>query len=214
MGGKTKNFDRKAALKKLILLLLSPREVWKLRDEYVKGEDTIMELSCKSGCPPVLLYSILTPLYSKTAIKLKMLRTEHRVEALVRKGLRVSEIAKELNLPEQTVREYSEDRYEDRVALLRSWYNDRSPKPPDPDELIYAEPTLPPTSRLGWTDGALTDIPDERKGRCPTCGHLVSLPCLACRVREDMGKRPVTKAPEHDDSVDEDFIKKPALFFF
>jgi hypothetical protein len=204
--------NRKAALKKLILSLLTPREVWRLRECYRKGEDTIMELSRKSGCPPVLLYSVLTPLFSKTAIKLKMLRMEQKVYFLYRKGLRVSEIAKELNTTEQIVREYSEDQYEDKIALLRAWYNNRSPKPPDPNERIYDEATLPPTSRLGWSDGVLTDIPPDRKGRCPTCGAIVSLPCLACRVRADMRSGTIPPAEEYDDTLDED-VRDPDLSF-
>jgi hypothetical protein len=213
MGGKPKNFDRKGALKKLILSLLTPREVWRLRSRYTQGDDTIMELSRKSGCPPVLLYSILTPLYSKTAIKLKMLRIEQRVYFLVREGLRLRDIAKRLDMTEQAIREYSEDQYEDKVALLRSWYNDRSPKPSDPNELVYAEDTLPPTSRLGWSDGVLTDISDDRKGRCPTCGYLVSLPCHACRVREDMKKRSIPHAEECDDSRDDEAVREELFFF-
>jgi hypothetical protein len=204
--------DRKAALKKLILTLLTPREVWRLRDRYNQGEETIMDLSQKSGCPPVLLYSVLTPLRNKTAIKLRMLRLEQRIYFMVRKGLRTSEIAKELNLEERVVREYSEDQYEPAVVLMRAWYNDRHPKPPDPNEVVYDERTLPPTSRLGWSDGVLTDIPPERKGRCPTCGHMVSLPCLACRVREDMRTHRLPAVEEYDDSADDD-IREPELLF-
>jgi hypothetical protein len=207
-----KSFDRKSALKKLILSLLTPREVWKLRDSYQNSNDTIMMLSQKSGCPPVLLYSVLTPLYTKTAIKLKMLRMESKVYLLLRKGHRLSEVARLLNTTEQIIREYSIDQYEDAVVLMRAWYNDASPKPPDPNELIYDESTLPTTSRIGWTSSSLTDIDSAHKGRCPTCGYLVSMPCHACRVREDMKNRKIPHAQEYDDKDDDEF-KEPDLFF-
>lgn len=211
MGSK-KTFDRKSALKKLILSLLTPREVWKLRDHYLSSDDTIMALSQRSGCPPVLLYSILTPLYTKTAIKLQMLRMESKVYLLLKKGYRISEVARMLGTTEQTVREYSDYQYDDSVVVKRAWYNDSSPKPPDPDDVQYDETDLPTTSRLGWTDNQLSDIPKERKGRCPTCGHLVWLPCHACRVREDMKNHKLPTAKEYKDTDDDDF-REPELFF-
>ena len=34
-------------------------------------------------------------------------------------------------------------------------------------------------------------------GRCPTCGGLVRMPCLACRVRAGQRRRPIEPAARH-----------------
>ena len=109
-------------------------------------------------------------------------------------------------------REHGEKQFSDETFLIRPWYHERAPRPRDPNELLYDEKTLPPTSRLGWIDGSLTDIPKEQKGRCPTCGHLVFLPCLACRVRRDMATKTIATPQEHDDAEDGD-EREPDLLF-
>lgn len=192
--------------------MLSPTQIWKLRERYAEGRETIAEMSLATQCPPVLLYCALTPLWSKTAMKLRLLRLEKEVTLLSRSGWSVRKIARHLKRPERVIREYDDDRFSEAVYLQRSWYNDRAPRPRDPDELIYDEKTLPPTTRLGWQDGQLLDIPEERKGRCPTCGHLVSLPCLACRLRQDMELKRITPAEEFDPADEEDDIEPDLLF--
>lgn len=207
-----KTANRKKALLRTILSLLTPAETWKLRARYAEGKETIAELSQISKCPPVLLYSILTPLYVRTVLKTRLIRVEKQVALLEQKGWSVRKIARELKLPEKTVRENSTERFIASVYADRPWYNDRAPKPSDPDELIYDEATLPPTARLGWTDGKLTDIPPDLKGRCPTCGCLVFLPCLACRVRRDMRLRTIPKAEECNSGDDEGDVEPDLLF--
>jgi len=207
-----KTTNRKKSLLNLVLSLLSVRQVWKLRRRYAEGKQTIAELSQTSECPPVLLYCVLTPLWSRTALKLKMLRLETKIDALRHEGKSIRAITRLLKQPESIVREYSEKRFAGETCLVRPWYHERAPKPRDPNELFYDEETLPPTSRLGWIDGSLTDIPKEHKGRCPTCGHLVFLPCLACRVRQDMETKTIAKPQEHDDTEDEN-EREPDLLF-
>jgi len=207
-----KTANRKKRLLELILSLLSSRQVWKLRNRYAQGRESIAELAQLSGCPPVLLYCVLTPIRSRTALKLKMLRIEIQVDRLRAEGKSLRTIARTLRLPEAVVAEHSDRRYANETYLARPWYHDRAPKPPDPNELLYDENTLPPTARLGWMDGALTDIPKENKGRCSTCGCLVFLPCLACRVRNDMAIRMIPKPEEHDDTQDHE-EREPDLLF-
>ena len=204
--------NRKKTLLGLILSLLSPNQIRKLRDRYTEGNITIAELSQMSECPPVLLYSILTPLWSKTAIKLRMLRLEKQVYLLRNKGYSTPQIALQLRVSESIVREHAEEQFSEGIYRYRPWYNDRSPKPRDPNELEYDEETLPPTSRLGWIDGMLTDIPAAIKGRCPICGHIVSLPCLACRVRQDIASRVIPKA-EGIQETEEDEDREEVLLF-
>lgn len=207
-----KKSNRKKTLLKLVLSLISARQVWKLRNRYSGGDITIAELSRLAACPPVLLYCVLSPLKIRTAMKLKMLRLEMRIDAMRAAGKSVRTIARTLKLPESVVREYADDLFGDATCKIRPWYHDRAPKPPDPNELNYDPETLPPTSRIGWTDGALTDIPKEHKGRCPICGHQVFLPCLACRVRHDMEQRKIATAEEYD-PADEDEDIEPDLLF-
>ncbi len=207
-----KTANRKKALSNLILSLLSPRQIWKLRSRYAEGRDSIADLAERAECPPVLLYCVLTPLWSKTALKLKLLRVEIKVEELRAQGRSIRAIAEILQLPESDIAEHADRRYASETYLVRPWYHDRAPRPVDPNELLYDEETLPPTSRLGWIDDRLTDIPKEQKGRCPTCGHLVFLPCLACRVRHDMATKTIPKAPEYDDAEDRE-EREPELLF-
>ena len=203
---------RRKTLLKQILSLLSTRQIWKLRHRYAEGRESIAELARRSGCPPVLLYCVLTPLRSHTALKLRMLRIEMETDRLHAAGKSLRTIARTLRLPESVVAEYTDRRYADETYRTRPWYHERAPKPPDPNEWFYDEKTLPPTSRLGWTDGALTDIPKEHKGRCPTCGATVFLPCLACRVRHDMVTRTISPLEDYDDEADQE-EREPDLLF-
>jgi len=203
---------RRKNLLELILSLLSPGQVRKLRARYAEGRSTIAELSRQSQCPPVLLYCILTPLWSKTPIKLRLLRIEKSVMLLKSQGLSEHKIAAQLKLPLAVVREHGSRRFSEQVMAERSWYHLRAPRPKDPNVLEYEESTLPPTTRLGWQDGALMDIPAAVKGRCPTCGHLVAIPCLACRVRADMANRTILPAGEYEETEDEEEMEPDLLF--
>ena len=204
---------QKKALLELILLLLSPKQVHKLREAYAEGKDTIAELSQRSGCPPVLLYSVLTPLWAKTALKLRLFRIERQVVSLKNKGLSDTQIAKQLKLSIDIVNEHSDKQYEESTYQLRPWYTDRAPRPRGPNDLEYDEDTLPPTSRLGWMDGMLTDIPAAVKGRCETCGRLVFMPCLECRVKRDMQIRTISSATEFLPEDEEDGVVEDDLLF-
>jgi len=203
--------NRKAVLS-LILSLLSPNQVKKLRARYHLGTETIAELSQLSQCPPVLLYSILTPLWSQTPMKLRLLRVEKQVVLLRNEGYSNEQIAEQIKIPLATVLEHTDECFHPEMYLGRPWYHEKAPMPEDPNELVYDEATLPPTSRLGWMDNALTDIPEERKGRCPICGALCSLPCHACRVRHDMMMRSIPKVKEFDPADEEDEIEQDLMF--
>ena len=203
---------RRKNLLELILSLLSPSQVRNLRAGYAEGKMTIAELSRQSLCPPVLLYCILTPLWSKTPIKLRLLRVEKQVVLLKNHGLSERKIADRLKLPLSEIREHGSRRFSERVITKRPWYHLRAPRPKDPNVLEYEESTLPPTTRLDWQNGTLLDIPDALKGWCPTCGHLVTMPCLACRVRADMATRTIPRAEEYEDTEDED-DREPDLLF-
>jgi hypothetical protein len=208
--------NRRKSLLSLILQLLSPRQVRKLRARYNLGRETVAELSQISGCPPVLLYSLLTPLWSRTAEKLRLLRQETRTGSLHRQGFSSEEIADRLSLPVPTVREHLEERFSVSVFLARPWYNDRAPDPEDRDTALYEESTLPPTSRLGWRDGSLTDLPPEVSGRCCVCGcrgYVHEGRCLACRVRMDMAERKIPHAAEVSDEEEKE-EREPDLLFF
>lgn len=211
-GQVTKTVKNKRNLQELILSLLSPHEIWSLRRVYFQGRETIAELSRRSHCPPVLLYAILTPVWSKTAEKLRMLRIESRVVPLYVQGWGLRRIAHALKLPERTIREYTVDLHAERTCKARPWYFDRAPKPPDPNELIYDEDTLPPTSRLEWQNNQLNEIDEKRKGRCPDCGRLMYLPCLPCRLQRDMKRGNIPRAPEFDPADEEDEVEPDLLF--
>ena len=43
-----------------------------------------------------------------------------------------------------------------------------------------------------WEDDAL--VPDTPPERCPQCGSMVYMPCLACRTRKEMEKSPNLRA--------------------
>jgi hypothetical protein len=204
--------SQRKTLISLILSLLTPSQIDKLRARYSFGKETIAELSKISLCPPVLLYSVLSPVWVKTELKLRLLRAEKQVVLLHNKGYTNAQIAKETKLPLDTVQCHTDDRFHPEMFLARPWYHDKAPKPPDPNELIYDEASLPPVSRLGRTDGILTDIPEERRGWCPSCGHLVSMPCLACRVKRDMLLRQIPKAKEFDPAEEEDEIEPELMF--
>lgn len=194
---------RRRHLLDLILSLLAPQQIRRLRIRYAKGKETIAELSRLSRCPPVLLYCLVTPLWSQTPVKLRLLRIEKRVTLLRNQGLSEPRIAAELKLPVAVVREHGSQRFSERVAADRPWYQLRVPKPKDPNQIEYEESTLPPTS---------PEIPAARMGRCPTCGHLVSLPCLACRVRADMATRVIPPATEQDEPDEDEYIEPDLLF--
>ena len=212
----TLKFNRRAIRKKnlhdLILTLLTASQIGKLRARYAEGRENIAELSRISNCPPVLLYSILTPLWSKTPIKLRMLRLEKSVVLLRNRGMSEKKIAMELDIPIAVVREHGSHRFSERIAAQRPWYQLRAPKPKDPNVYEYDESTLPPTTRLGWQDGTLLDIPAAIKGRCPSCRCIVSLPCLACRVREDREKGLIPPISVDDEREEEEWLEPDLLF--
>ncbi len=78
---------RRRHLLELILSLLTPQQIRRLRVRYAKGRETIAELSRLSHCPPVLLYCVLTPLWSQTPVKLRLLRVEKQVTLLLHHGM-------------------------------------------------------------------------------------------------------------------------------
>lgn len=193
------------ALHNLILTLLSPKQVRKLRTRYNRCEETIAELAEISGCPPVLLYCILTPLWYQTDIKLRKLGYEKKVLALRDRGFTNEQIAVKLRMPPWRVKEYGEGCFDPLVYIYRPWYHDKAAPPKAPNDLEYEECTLPPTARLGWTDGTLADIPDEMKGRCPECGQMVWLPCHECRVKRDMKALKIPRVGEFGSTDDARF---------
>jgi len=208
----TRTANQRKCLISLILSLLAPVQIRNLRKRYALGQETIAELSKLSQCPPVLLYSVLTPIKSQTPLKLRLLRVEKQVVLLQNEGWSNQQIAEKLNIPLASVREHTDACFQPEMYLARPWYHEKAPKPEDPNALIYDEATLPPTSRLGWTDNALTDIPEERKGRCPICGYLCSLPCHACRVKHDMMLRTIPKVTDFDPADEEDEVEEDLMF--
>jgi hypothetical protein len=56
----------KLAIKTMILSQLPPARIREIRREYLSGRETIAEYSQRTGVPPVLLWSLLTPLFEKT----------------------------------------------------------------------------------------------------------------------------------------------------
>ena len=208
----TRTARNKRNLRALILSLLTPQEIWNLRKRYALGKETIMEMAKRSHCPPVLLYCVLTPLYSKTAMKLRMLRIESRVVPLYARAWSVRKIAKLLKIPEREIREYTVDLYSESTVRVRPWYHDRAPRPVDPNEILYDEGTLPPTSRLDWQNNQLSEIDEKRKGRCPECGRMMYLPCLPCRIQRDLIRGIIPKAAEFDPADEEDEVEPELLF--
>lgn len=209
----TRTVTRRKTLLNLISERLTNAKIREYRDIYFQGRECIADLSQRVNCPPVLLYCSLTPLWSKTALKVRLLREEISILDLRDKGYSDSKIAETLNLPKATVKEHSDGRYSEETYIFRSWYTDRAPKPKDPNDIEYDESTLPPTSRLGWVDGALTDIPANRKGRCPDCGYIVSIPCHACRVRRDMSTKNINRAVEYVFDGEEEEVQETDLLF-
>ena len=206
--------DSRRALLTIISSLLSNKQIRILQSIYAKGIESIAEIAQRTNCPPVLLYSVLTPLWNKTILKLRLIKVEKQVILLRNKGISDAEIAAQLKLDPEVVAEHSDGRFSPEAFANRPWYHDRAVKPKDPNDLEYEESTLPPTSRLGWKDDVLTDIPEHLKGRCPYCGHLVSLPCLACRLRKDMRIRKINKAPAYVPVDDEEDVPvEPELQF-
>ena len=119
---------RQRTLIKLVFSLLRDSQIMKLRTKYALGEHTIAELSRLSLCPPVLLYAVLTPLSTQTAMKLRMLRIEKQVTLLRNRGFTSRQIAARIPLPLRVVLEYTEHRFDDISYFLRPWYNDMAPK--------------------------------------------------------------------------------------
>jgi hypothetical protein len=193
---------RRRHLLDLILSLLTPQQIRRLRVRYAKGKENIAELSRISHCPPVLLYCVLTPLWSQTPVKLRLLRVEKQVTLLLNRGMSETRIATELKLPLAVVREHGAQRFGESVAAERPWYQLRAPKPKDPNLFEYDESTLPPTN---------PEIAAAKVGRCETCGHLVSLPCLACRVRADMTTRVIPPATESDEQDEDEYVEPDLL---
>ena len=208
----TRTAKQRKFLISLILSLLSPVQIRNLRKRYALGRETIAELAKLSHCPPVLLYSVLTPIKSQTPLKLRLLRVEKQVVLLQNEGYSNEQIAEKINISLASVLEHTDECFQTKMYLARPWYHEKADEPADPNELVYDEATLPPTSRLGWKDNELADIPEERKGRCPICGARCSLPCHACRVRHDMTLRPIPKVKDFDPAEEEDEVEEDLMF--
>ena len=205
--------ESRKTLAAIISTLLSNKQIRILRASYARGVESIADLAQRTNCPPVLLYSVLTPLWNKTLLKLRLIKVEKQVYLLRNKGVSDEDIAVQLKLDLKTVSEHSDGRYSPEAYLNRPWYHDRAMKPKDPNDLEYDEATLPPTSRLGWNDDKLTDLPEGKSGRCPYCGHIVFLPCLACRLRKDMRRQKINRPPVYVSVDEEEEDVSPELMF-
>jgi len=206
----------KQTIQKMVLSRLSPDRIWELRREYEDKLETIADLSARTGVPPVLLWSALTPLYEKVQIKHKLLQLEIRIYDLLARNFSRSWIADELMMTETDVDNYTVDQFSDTMFRLRSWYCDQhasaSSTVGDERWEYFTEANLPPASRIGWKAGDLAAIPEDRLGRCPTCGEKVHLPCYACALKEYLKENKISQAAEVSDADDEE-EPLPSLMF-
>lgn len=193
---------QKRQLDRLIRSILSVERIKALRIRYSSGKETVAELSQAEGCLPVLLYAVISPPHIRLPYKLRNIPVEQRVQELFSLNIPDTEIAARLGIAKEVVVINSSGRFAHAAYSARTWYNDKAQGPKDPNFLEYDENTLPPTSRLGWVQDSLTDLPPDSTGRCPTCGKVVFLPCLECRVKEDMQKRKISKPKEITEEMD------------
>jgi hypothetical protein len=211
----TSRTDRyKAAIKETILSLLTIPRVRELRAEYAGGKESIADLSQRTDVPPVLLWSLLTPLYEKTHIKHKQLRLETQIRALWTKGIAPAEIARRLKILESAVANDTTEQFSEKMFRLRPWYADR-PFVVDAMESRWNElmgDKLPPASRLGWKPGELLPIEESKIGRCPICGEMVHMPCYACTLKEFLKHHTLPQAEETKDIEDGDETLPDLMF--
>jgi hypothetical protein len=206
----------KAAIQKFVLSKLSPDRVRELRKEYAEKQETIADLSQRTGVPPVLLWAALTPLHEKVQIKHRLLSLETQIYAMLAQNIPRSRIAEELAITENDVANYTVHQFSERMYNLRPWYNQRhvsvTCRTEDPQWEHFTRENLPPASRIGWMAGELSGIKPEKLGRCPTCGKLVHMPCYACALKEHLKTNPVPPAKDIPVEEEED-EPLPALMF-
>ena len=211
----TSRTDRyKIAIKETILSVLSAVRVRELRAEYASGKESIADISQRTGVPPVLLWSLLTPLYEKTHIKHKLLRLETQIHAMWAKGVSPAIIAKTLRILESEVANYTTEQFSEKMFRLRPWYVDR-PFVLDATESRWNAlmgDKLPPASRLGWKPGELLAIDPDKLGRCPICGMMVHMPCYACALKEFLKHNTLPEAEEARDIEDADEVLPDLMF--
>jgi hypothetical protein len=205
----------KKAIHVTILSQLDVPRVRELRAEYASGRESIAELSQRTDVPPVLVWSLLTPLFEKTHIKHKLLHLETQIRALWTKGVSLAEIAKVLRIQEAEVVNYTTEQFSEKMYRLRPWYADRKIVL-DPMERRWnefmREDKLPPASRLGWKPGELMPIEADKLGRCPICGEMVHMPCYACTLKEFLKHHTVPHADEVKDIEEVDEILPDLMF--
>ena len=211
----TSRTDRyKAAIKETILSVLSAARVRELRAEYAEGKESIADLSQRTGVPPVLLWSLLTPLFEKTHLKHKLLRLETQIHAMWAKGIPLAAMAKTLKILESDVLNYTTEQFSEQMFRLRPWYADR-PLVVDATESRWNAlmgDTLPPASRLGWKQGELLGIDADKLGRCPICGQMVHMPCYACALKEFLKHNTLSQAEDAKDIEDADEVLPDLMF--
>ena len=202
-----------ATIKSLILSRISVSRAREGRKEYLRGKETIAELSARLDIPPVLLWTVLTPLYDRTQAKYRHLRMETAIYTRWTKGDPIAEIARQLQISEEEVANYTSERFSERAFALRPWYKDRHLLDIEDEEQWVAATgaILPPASRVGQIAGELTGIVEEKLGRCPTCGKKVHMPCYACWLRDYLKNHKVPKAQEVEDDEEEELL--PSLMF-
>jgi hypothetical protein len=181
----------------------------------VAGKESIAEFSQRTSVPPVLLWSLLTPLYEKTHVKHKQLCLETQIRTLWAKGVSTAEIAKTLKILESEVVNYTTEQFSEKMYRLRPWYADRKivldPMTRRWNEFM-GEDKLPPASRLGWKPGELMPIEEDKLGRCPICGEMVHMPCYACTLKEFLKHHTVPHADEVKDIEEVDDILPDLMF--
>jgi len=204
------------AIKTLVLANIAKPKLRASRQKYVTGEYTIVRLSQQTDVPPVLLWAALTNLSEKTQLKYAMLRREVAIFKLFTQGKSLAEIADTLFMLKKDVADYTVNRFAERVFIARPWYDNChhavGGENSNEEAAVFLESSLPPTSRLGQKQGELSEPDPETMGRCPTCGHWVVLPCLACRTKEYLKTHKVAPAqPVRPDEDDEETL--PGLMF-
>jgi hypothetical protein len=193
----------KRQLGDLVQALLSKQQTCNLCAEYSKGRSTIQQLSQAKGIPPLLVYGVVTPRHIALQYKLNGIPIEHRVNELWKRGASMDEMLERLQLPADIIHQYSFGRFSTSTIAKCKWYNERYQIYTTSDIMVYSAKTLPPTSRLGWTDTGLHEMDGGTIGRCEICGRRVYLPCLACRLEADMEVRTLPRSLEYDDPVED-----------
>jgi hypothetical protein len=204
----------RTGIKSLVLSRLSAEQMRLFRKRYQEESITIADLAEQMEIPPVVMWSALTPLNEKSVIKHKMLTLESKIYDLLAMAVPEEQIRKELAITEEELKQYTTDRFSEKMYHLRPWYNSRVLLESEDEEKWEEkmEGRLPPTSRIGWTSGELRAIEPERLGRCETCGRMVHLPCYACAVEEYVRKNNVPQAEEIQ--AEEEVVESSANLLF